>query len=98
MVDDEPFYSPNLKQPAPRQPEPGELLFEFYVERTHTRWTCELRTHAFGGETVSVEACFLQNEEFFASRNFPAHLNPMRSPREMAIAWAHEERKAIEGL
>jgi hypothetical protein len=27
----------------PRQPEPGELLFEFHVERGYTFWCVELR-------------------------------------------------------
>jgi hypothetical protein len=28
-----------------RQPQPGELLFEFYRERDHRRWCSELRQH-----------------------------------------------------
>jgi hypothetical protein len=40
---EEPFYSSNLKPRAPRQPVPGELLWEFVVG--HGRWRCELRTH-----------------------------------------------------
>jgi hypothetical protein len=91
MSDEQPFYAPDLKRAAPRQPVPGELLFEFLVG--HNRWRVELRTH---GE-ISVEAQFLQNEEFFCSRNFPAHLDPARTPRALAIAWAEEERKAIQG-
>lgn len=92
MSDDQPFYSPDLKKAPPRQPVPGELLFEFYVERTHTRWRCELRTHG----SISVEAQFLQNEELLISQNFPARLDPTRTPREMAIAWATEMRADIE--
>lgn len=29
-------------------------------------------------------------------RRFDRRMNPARAPREMAIAWAKEERKAIE--
>ena len=71
----------------------GELLFEFYRERDHSRWRCELRDH---GETYGVEAQFLKNEEFFAARTFPPRLDPTRTPRALAIAWAEEERKAFE--
>jgi hypothetical protein len=41
-----------------RQPKPGELLFEFYVERTHTFYRAELRDHGsqYGWETQIFEA------------------------------------------
>jgi hypothetical protein len=46
MSDDErPFYAPNGPRTPSRQPQRGELLFEFYLERDHTRWLCELRQH-----------------------------------------------------
>ena len=32
MSDDRPFYAPNGPPDPPRQPQPGELLFEFYLE------------------------------------------------------------------
>ena len=47
MSDDE-WYKPHRPPAPPRQPQSGELLFEFYRERDHTRWLCELRDH---GET-----------------------------------------------
>ena len=50
-----------------RQPKPGELLFEFYVERDHARWLCELRDH---GDVYGIEAAFYRNEEFSSSRRF----------------------------
>ena len=78
---------------TPRQAKPGELLFEFYRERDHSRWFCELRDH---GEPYGVEAQFFQNEELLVSRRFDRRMDPTRTPREMAIAWAEEERKAIE--
>jgi hypothetical protein len=60
-MSDQPFYSPNWKPPPPRQPKPGELLFEFYRERDHTRWRCELRDYGKFG----VQAEFYRNERFF---------------------------------
>ena len=61
MSDDyeRPFYAPNGPPRPPRQPTPGERLFEFYRERDHSRWLCELRNHGEYG----VEAQFLKNEE-----------------------------------
>jgi hypothetical protein len=49
--------------PTPRRT-PGEPLFEFYRERDHSRWLCELRDH---GDVYGVEALFFQNEELFAA-------------------------------
>jgi len=36
----------------PRQAKPGELLFEFYRERDHSRWLCD------DGEEYGVMAQF----------------------------------------
>lgn len=77
--------------PPPRAPKVGELLFEFL--RGHDRIRCELRDHGPFG----VEAQFLINEEIFIGRTFHQRLDPTRTPREMAIAWAEEERKTIAG-
>ena len=43
-----------------------------------------------------MEAQFLKNEELSIAHTFHQRLDPMRTPREMAIAWAEEQRKAIE--
>ena len=67
----------------------GELLFEFL--RGHDRIRCELRDHGAYG----VEAQFLINEELVIGRTFHQRLDPTRTPRAMAIAWAEDERKAI---
>ena len=87
---DEPFYSPNLKPAPPRQAQPGEKLFEFL--RGHDRFRVELRDH---GEPYGVEAQFWQNEEFLLGRRFDRTMDPTRSPRELAVQWAEEERKAM---
>jgi hypothetical protein len=42
---DEPFYSSTAKPALARVATPGELLFEFYLERTHRFYRVELRDH-----------------------------------------------------
>jgi len=43
----------------PRQPQrPGELLLEFYVERDHERWLCELRDQ----DVYGTEAQFFEQQ------------------------------------
>src|SRR6478672_5627016 len=87
-MSDEPFFTPNLKVSKGRQARPGELLFELFRERDHTRWRCELREHEYG-----CDVQFFRNEEFIESRNFT---RPAGDPRTLAIAWAEEERKVLE--
>jgi hypothetical protein len=82
----------NGPSPPARQSQPGELLFEFYRERDHSRWLCELRDHGEYG----VEAQFFQNEEFIVGRRFDRRMDPTRPPRELAMQWAEQERLAIE--
>jgi hypothetical protein len=89
-MSDEPFTTPNRPPAPPRQPRPGERLFEFL--RGHDRFLCELRDH---GDPFGVEAQFYQNEEFLISRRFEPRMDPTRTPRTMAIAWAEEERSAL---
>lgn len=72
----------NAPKDPPRVAQPGELVFEFL--RGHTRIRCELRDHGQYG----VEAQILHNEELVIGRTFGAWLDPTRTPREMAIAWA----------
>src|SRR4030088_2025260 len=93
MADNPDWFKPHRPPSPTRQRQPGEKLFEFYVERDHSRWLCELRDH---GETYGVEAQFYQNEEFSRGRRFDRSMDPTRTPREMAIAWAEQERIAIE--
>jgi hypothetical protein len=86
LMTDDTFYSPTHAR-APRVPQPGELLFEFHVGRTHKVFRCELRDHGPYG----VEAQFLEADGF----RFYAQLFPTR---ELAVQWAHEERKLIERM
>ena len=88
---DEPFYAPFRTPAPPRQPKPGERLFEFLVG--HNRHLFELRDH---GEVYGVECQIFKNEELLMSRRFDPRLDASRPSREMAIAWAEEERKAME--
>lgn len=95
MAGDELFFRPNRPPTPPRQPKPGELLFEFHVERTHTFYRCELRDH---GAIYGVEALFFDPIDLRTSRTFRTSDDPTRTrtPRDMAIAWAEAERQAIE--
>jgi hypothetical protein len=93
MADDD-WYKPRRTPDWPRQPAPGELLFEFYREPDHSRWLCELRDDGLFG-TVAL---FCQNDELIITRRFERRMgDATRTPREMAIAWAEEKRKAIQG-
>lgn len=83
--------SPHPKMPT-RVAQPGELLFEFYAEREHRFYRVERRDHGEYG----VEAQFLDPIQPTICRTFHQRLDPTGTPREMAIAWATEERKAIE--
>jgi hypothetical protein len=75
-------YSPFGPMPTQRLSQPGELLFEFHVESTHTFYRVELRDHGQDG----VEAQFLNPIDLEISRTFHQRLDPTRTPREMAIA------------
>jgi hypothetical protein len=86
MTDEqEPFYARGRKPPPPRQPQPGEILFEFVRESDHEHFRCELRTH--GGEW-GVEAQFFVRGDLFIARRFDT--------RALAVQWATIERKHIE--
>ena len=91
MADDD-WYKPHRPPMPPRQAQPGELLFEFHVPATHTSYRVELRDHGQYG----VEAQFLDPVDMRIARTFHPRLDLTRTPREMAITWAEEERKAIE--
>jgi len=56
-------------------------------------YRCELRDH---GLEYGIEAQFVDPIDLVISRRFDPRLDASRPSREMAIAWAEEERKAME--
>jgi hypothetical protein len=93
-VTDEPFYKPFRTPAPPRQPQPGEVLWTFTRDRDHKRFSCELRDCGQYGIDVQI----LEHEDLFYSRMFTQAMDPtgMRTPREMALQYAAEERKDLE--
>jgi len=90
-MNDEPFYSPNHKPAPAREAKPGELLFEFVRASNQTRMFCELRNHGdvYGWEVEFLELYPSMAKELAFSRGaWPS--------REVAIAWAKSQRKALE--
>src|SRR4051812_29192388 len=91
MADDD-WYKPNRPARPARQAKPGELIAEFHQPATHTFWRIELRDNgAFG-----VEVQFLDPVDVRIARSFRQDMDPRRTPRQMAIAWAELERAHIE--
>jgi hypothetical protein len=90
MSDDDPFWSPTHHVDDRRTPKPRERLFAFL--RGHDRFLFELVDHGEYGVEVQIS----KNEEFLFGRRFDPRLDRLRPPRDLAVAWAHEERKAIE--
>jgi hypothetical protein len=91
-MSDDPFYSPTYKPLPARMAKPGELLFEFHLERTHRFYRVELREH---GSVYGPRCNFsIQSIRFSAARF--GRTWTRRGRREMAISWAEEERKAME--
>jgi hypothetical protein len=80
----------NAPKPA-RQPQPGELLCELHIPAMQTVWRVVLRGHGAYG----VEAQLLEPVELRRARTFRRDMDPTRTPRPMAIAWATEDRKAM---
>src|SRR5258708_7788863 len=94
MSNDKPHFAAHDLKIPPRQPLPGELLFEFYRAADHKFFRCELRDHGQWG----VEAQFFDPVDPVIAQTFQ-DLNDgdrfMRA-RELAIAWANDMRKTIE--
>jgi hypothetical protein len=83
MADDlPPFDAPHQPPTLPRQPKPGELLFEFHVEATHRFFRCELRDHGEWG----IEAQILEApDELCVSHRFMDADGRLFSARNQAI-------------
>jgi hypothetical protein len=88
------WFKPHRPATPPRVPKPGELLFEFYRERDHKFFRCELRDHGEHG----VEVTFFEGEHGFMAHMFRDVDDGERivPARELAILWAEQERRAIE--
>lgn len=69
---------------------PHEVLFEFLHGDTRIR--CELVDHGGHG----IEARFVHDDRAMMSQTFPPWRDRLRAPRDRAIAWAHEQRSAME--
>ena len=77
----------------PSERQGREPLFEFYRWRDGTRWRCELEDD---GDTVGVVARFYRDDHIDRARSFEPSMSDVSTPREMAIAWAHEYRQIIQ--
>ena len=86
MADQPLWYQPNAPQAPPRQPKPGEHLFDFVRGSDAAPMARELRFH---GESYGWEAQFLERGELLVSRGG-------FSLRALAVRWAEDERKAME--
>jgi hypothetical protein len=74
----------------PRQPQPGERLFEFLLG--HDRILCELRDHGPYG----IEAQFFRNEEFSGRRGSWLSSGPRPNARRLRPAAPRRRRCARE--
>lgn len=74
----------NAPRPPERQAQPDQLLMTFYSEKRRMFYRIELRDRGQFG----VEAQLLDPVEMLDRHLFPA--------RQLAIAWAEEQRQAIE--
>ena len=77
----------NSRRSPPRQPRPGELLFEFIRNSDRAPMACELRFH---GESYGREAQFLERSEPLYGRGGFVR-------RAAAIACAEEPIKQLRG-
>ena len=73
----------NAPSPPPRQPKPGELLFEFQRSRDKRFVRVELRFH---GESYGWEVQFIEDDgsHVYGRGAFPT--------RALAVQWAEIER------
>jgi len=84
MSDDQPFYAPDLKGTAPRQAQPGEVLWTFVRASDGAPMSCELRFH---GESYGWEVQILERGAMIYARGGFVL-------RELAVQWAEHERDA----
>ena len=83
---DDPLLSGH--RPPPRQPRPGELLFEFVRASDGAPIRCELMFHG-DAYVTAWEARFIDRGELWYSRS-------AFQTRALALQWATLEKTAIE--
>ena len=79
------FYAPGHKPAKPREPEPGQALFEFARESDYAHFRCELQTNERPG---GFEVQFFMEGELIIGQRFGS--------RDWALEWAAVERKHFE--
>jgi hypothetical protein len=89
-MNNEPFYKPDRKPAPVRLGKPGGRLFEFRKDVNH--YVCELRNHGEWG----TEAQFLLNGDLYIARTFQDQPDFGLHARDLAVAWADQQRKAME--
>ncbi len=67
MADEPPFYSPNAKPPAPRQPQPGRVLWT--VTKGNRTIRCELRDDTRVNAGVDLQV--LEGDWLIFGQRFP---------------------------
>jgi hypothetical protein len=72
----------------------GELLWEFVrlADRKHFR--CEL----IEGGGYGLEVRILDGETVISAHMFTRDMDPTRTPRQLAVEWANEERHLLQIL
>jgi hypothetical protein len=65
MNDDQPFYAPDRKPLAPRQPKPGEHLWS--IRKDGQRLDCELRDHG----AWELRCKCIGGDQFLYGRRWP---------------------------
>jgi hypothetical protein len=88
---DEDWYArqrPSMPVWRPR----GELLWEFAREADRKRFRCELRD----GGGFSLDAQIFEDDQVIYNRVFTRAMDPTRTPRQLAVEWAMEERRLLQ--
>ncbi len=87
-------YVHNARPRKARQPQPGEVVDEFYVERTKKFYRVELRDRGQWG----VEAQIFDPVDFVIGQRFTEVQDGDRTirARESAVEWAKDRRAFIE--
>ena len=79
------FDAPGHEPTKPREPQPGQIMFEFVRESDGAHYRCELHefTRSYGFDLRVLKNGDLISSDVFATREF-------------AMRWSHEKRQALE--